>query len=257
MLQDQIRQFINELSMVLSTIERKNNDVLLAGDFNINLLKLNENQICSEFFDSLLAHSFLPQITVPTRFGQFSHTLIDNFFLKSNNLAHKTIAGVFLKKLSDHQPYFVLINIKLTKERTSKYIQINIQTDVAMEKVKNELIECDLYGKLDTCISADINANYDILHNAIKQAKNKHMPCKFIKFNKYKHTKSKWITQGLLKSIRSRDKLYARLKRLQPNTIEHNTLLINLKTYNNILKRSIRTAKTLYFEITFQKFKYE
>ena len=115
--------------MVLSTIERKNNDVLLAGDFNINLLKLNENQICSEFFDSLLAHSFLPQITVPTRFGQFSHTLIDNFFLKSNNLAHKTIAGVFLKKLSDHQPYFVLINIKLTKERTSKYIYTNKYTN--------------------------------------------------------------------------------------------------------------------------------
>ena len=151
----------------------------------------------------------------------------------------------------------MLINIKLTKERTSKYIQINIQTDVAMEKVKNELIECDLYGKLDTCISADTNANYDILHNAIKLAKNKHMPCKFIKFNKYKHKKSKWITRGLLKSIRSRDKLYARLKRLQPNTIEHNTLLINLKTYNNILIRSIRTAKTLYFEITFQKFKYD
>ena len=151
----------------------------------------------------------------------------------------------------------MLINIKLTKERTSKYIQINIQTDVAMEKVKNELIECDLYGKLDTCISAGINANYDILHNAIKQAKNKHMPCKIIKFNKYKHNKSKWITRGLLKSIRSRDKLYARLKRLQPNTIEHNNLLINLKTYNNILKRSIRTAKTLYFEITFQKVKYD
>ena len=56
------------------------NDVLLAGDFNINLLKLNENETCSEFFDSLLAHSFLPQITVPTRFGQFCHTLIDNFF---------------------------------------------------------------------------------------------------------------------------------------------------------------------------------
>ena len=83
------------------------------------------------------------------------------------------------------------------------------------------------------------------------------MPCKLIKFNKYKHNKSKWITQGLLKSIHSREKLYARLKRLQPNTIEHNTLLVNLKTYNNILKRSIRTAKTLYFEITFQKFKYD
>ena len=50
--------------------------------------------------------------------------------------------------------------------------------------------------------------------------------------------------------------MYARLKRLHPNTIEHSTLLINLRTYNNILKRSIRTDKTLYFEITFQKFKY-
>ena len=151
----------------------------------------------------------------------------------------------------------MLINIKLTKECTSKYIQINIQTEMAMEKVKNELIECDLYGKLDTSISADINANYDSLHNAIKRAKNKHMPCKLIKFNKYKHKKAKWIIQGLLQTIRSRDKLYARLKRLQPNTIEHNTLLINLTTYNNILKRSIRTAKTLHFEITFQKFKYD
>ena len=75
--------------MVLSTIARKNNDVLLARDFNINLLKLNENEICSEFFDSLLAHSFLPQITVPTRFGKFSHILIDNFFLKGRYILLK------------------------------------------------------------------------------------------------------------------------------------------------------------------------
>ncbi len=46
--------------------------------------------------------------------------------------------------------------------------------------------------------------------------------------------------QGLLKSIRSRDKLYAKLKRLQPNTIEHNTLLINLRTYNNICRRTFQ-----------------
>ena len=153
MLQDQIRQFINELSTVLSTIERTKNDVLLAGYFNINRMKLNENETCSEFFDSLLAHSVLPQITLPTRFGQFSHTLIDNFFFKYINLAHKTIAGVFPKKLSDLQPYVVLIDIKLTKERTSKYIQITIQTEMAMEKVKNELIELFFCRVLHTIFS--------------------------------------------------------------------------------------------------------
>ena len=46
-----------------------------------------------------------------------------------------------------------------------------MQTEMALEKVKNELIECDLYGKLDTSISADTNANYDILHNAINELK--------------------------------------------------------------------------------------
>ena len=76
MLQDQIRQLINELSTVLSTIERTKNDVLLAGDFNINLLKLNENETCSEFFDSLLAHSFLPQITIVEELRDFLCTFV-------------------------------------------------------------------------------------------------------------------------------------------------------------------------------------
>ena len=64
MLQDQIRQFINELSTVLSTIERKQNNVLLAGDFNINLLTLNENATCSEFFDGFdgFSHKLLYQL---------------------------------------------------------------------------------------------------------------------------------------------------------------------------------------------------
>ena len=57
MLQDQIRQFIYSFPTVLSSIERKKNYVLLAGEFNINLLKLNDNEICSELFDSILAHS--------------------------------------------------------------------------------------------------------------------------------------------------------------------------------------------------------
>ena len=81
------------------------------------------------------------------------------------------------------------------------------------------------------------------------------MPSKWVKFNKYKHKKSSWITQGLLKSIKFRDNLYKRLKLTNPNSTNYNTININLKTYNGIFKRSIRTAKHTYFELCFNRFK--
>ena len=91
-------------------------------------------------------------------------------------------------------------------------------------------------------IFADINLNYGIIHDEIVRATNKHMPCKLVKFNKYKHKKSTWITQGLLKSIRYRDELYKQMRVSNPSSPHYNTLSINLKTYNLILKKSIMSA---------------
>ena len=79
---------------------------------------------------------------------------------------------------------------------------------------------------------------------------------KLVKFNKYKHNKSTWITQGLLASVRHRDKLYIQIKLTNPDSPEHEMLLINLRTYNVILKRSFRIAKQSYFETRFNQFKY-
>lgn len=81
------------------------------------------------------------------------------------------------------------------------------------------------------------------------------MPGKLVKFYKYKHNKSTWNTQGLLKSIRYRHQLYKQLKLTSPNSpnIEINTT--NLKTYNGILKKNIRAAKQIYFESCFNRYK--
>ena len=103
--------------------------------------------------------------------------------------------------------------------------------------------------------NADPNSNYTTLCNEILRSKNKHMPSKWVKFNKYKHKKSSWVTQGLLKSIKYRDKLYKRLQLTDPNSANYDTININLKTYNGILKTSIRAAKQTYFELCFKRFK--
>ena len=59
----------------------------------------------------------------------------------------------------------------------------------------------------------------------------------------------------MLKSIKYRDKLYKRLKLTDPNSANYDTININLKTYNGILKTSIRAAKQAYFELCFKCFK--
>ena len=51
---DSLNVFIEELSCTLSSLENNINQLILAGDFNINLLKLNDNEIYSNFFDTLV-----------------------------------------------------------------------------------------------------------------------------------------------------------------------------------------------------------
>ena len=79
---EQINSFINEFSSAVVSLENSNRELIIAGDFNINLLKINENETYSNFFDTLTSHSLYPQITLPTRFTRTNGTLIDNFFCK-------------------------------------------------------------------------------------------------------------------------------------------------------------------------------
>ena len=68
------------------------------------------------------------------------------------------------------------------------------------------------------------------------------MPSKWVKFNKYKHKKI-------------RDRLYKRLQLTDLNSANYDTININIKTYNEIIKTSIRAAKQAYFELCFKRFK--
>ncbi len=59
-------QFINEFTPILNKLEKNNKEVILAGDFNRDLLKINDKTIISEYFDMLTSNSIYPKITVPT-----------------------------------------------------------------------------------------------------------------------------------------------------------------------------------------------
>ena len=250
---DDLNSFINEFAHIISSLENNISHLIFAGDFNINLQKLNENDTYSNFVDTLISHSLYPLITLPTRFTRTNGTLIYNFFCKLCKSVLESTAGILTKRFSDHQPYFMMLNMnQKTNAPLSLLKKYNI-SDEAMLNVRHEIQSDELYSKLGKSCTADINLNYEKINDDILRATNKHMPCKLMKFNKYKHKKSTWITQGLLKSIRYRDKLYKQLRLSNPNALHYNTLKFNLKTYNLILRKSIISAKQIYYESRFNR----
>ena len=91
-----IERFTNELKPVLQFLEKENCDLALAGDWNINLLLLNERLKFQTFFDEMTNCSLYPKITYPARIGNQSCTLIDNIFCKLSHNTSNTNSGIFL-----------------------------------------------------------------------------------------------------------------------------------------------------------------
>ena len=115
------------------------------------------------------------------------------------------------------------------------------------------LRNANVHELLDDNRYADPNINYNKLHSCIIELKEKHLSYQLVKFNKYKHKGKKWITNGIIRSLKFRDKLYKEMKSLGTNSSPYFTTKQNLSVYSQFLKKSIREAKTMYYNNEFNK----
>ena len=83
----------------------------------------------------------IPKVNVSVHNG----TLIDNLFTNIQFTANPSKAGVLLDKLSDHQPYFMIFNIKRVKEKSPQYVQINNINDTSIANIIQHLTEVDIF----------------------------------------------------------------------------------------------------------------
>ena len=138
--------FINEFRETLDYLHNQKSEIIIAGDYNIDLLRLKEKPMFSEYFDSVLGFGFFPKITLPTRLSKQSGTLIDNFLCKLSPYYSNAKTGVLLSDISDHLPYFISLNQTINRKpgptfKTIRDKRISAINNLQVELQRNNLSE--------------------------------------------------------------------------------------------------------------------
>ena len=249
-----IRPFLHEFGKLMNNLSKVSHASAVAGDFNIDLLKVNERSSYSDFMDMMVGFSFFPRITLPTRFSKRNCSLIDQIYVKNPKIDISKESLILFSALSDHLGCITSLCSRYNNNLSDRYIKYRQVNAESIAAFCNDMNTINFTAICDNDLSCDPNINYDIIHNTIHDRIEKHMPLKTVKYNKYKHKKSGWITEGILISIKYRDKLYRKVKS-SSSSPQHDQLSQNLKTYNNILKKTIRQAKYDYYSYRFTEFK--
>ena len=118
------KTFFDELIRILAILNKSKHEVIIAGDFNMYILKVNTNMHAHEFFHALIAQRFIPKITLPTRFSDLRCTLIDNFLCKLSPAILDSSAAIFTNNISDHQLYILVVPNLSNTIKVPKYTNI-------------------------------------------------------------------------------------------------------------------------------------
>ena len=244
-----ISQFIDEFTTVLINIHATCKQSYINGDYNIDLLKLQNNAHYNTFYENVTAKGFFPKITRPTRSFENSHSLIDNTF--TNNLSKPHTSGILTHHVSDHFMHFSIVeDSEVHSINHTKYIETETISLKSIATFKSSINKANLITQFDLNPLGDPNVNYNILAHALSEAKQKHFPRKVKRFNKRKHFKHKWMTNDLLTLINKKNDRYRDWKSTTDNIL-YEIKKINFKTFEKIVNNEITAAKSLYYFNTF------
>ena len=149
--------FTDEFANKLVYLNNNRNEVIIAGYYNIDLLKINDKPITSEYVDTITSHGFFPKITLPTRLSDHHGTLIDNLLCKLCKGFLKSTSGILISNISDHFPYFISIENTQPVNAVPKFIHIKKNNPESMMTFKTELMKFDIYNNLNKDVFADPN----------------------------------------------------------------------------------------------------
>ncbi|KAL4708604.1 hypothetical protein ACJJTC_014212 [Scirpophaga incertulas] len=222
----QINSFLADLESYLEMYKNKEN-LVTAGDFNINIISDDYNTLNTDYLCLNAEYGLLPAITSATR----NDSILDHIFVKSN----KPTKGIVCKSdISDH--YITIVDIALTKTqkvhtRKREVIKRNF------EAIKADLGQVDWS---DIYNNEDVNSAVSLFVEIVSAIIAKHSTAAILSRSKF--CMKPWITPGLLRCMRHRDKLHIKARKSPQN----DCLQITYRRYRNFCNKLLHKLKTQY-----------
>lgn len=245
-----ISQFKDDFDTLLHKLNCKGSkyiDCIIAGDFNIDLLKYDSNSDTKQFIDLIFSSNLLPISFLPTRITDKSATLIDHIYYGIKNkhsLATNSnvFTGNITNDLSDHLiNYFIIpLSNKLPKQEDRPYIRIYSE--------RNRKLFFDSISNIDwtkeIMFTSDPSLAYDLFYAKLEESFNNCFPLKQISRKRLKD--KLWMTAGLKQAAAKKQKLYKAW--LISKTAANKKCYTD---YNKIYKTILRAAESSYYENIF------
>ena len=230
-----LKKFLNEIFL---SIKKSNKQFHIAGDFNLNVLDYEKCNKVQEFLNLIYEHSMIPVINKPTRVTYKTATAIDHFLTNSyTDTKFKT--AILKSDVSDHFPICLFIpSMKPLSKNEETYIYKRIYNEQTVFDFQQKVFETDW-----TIIESFENACEAYTHflKMFQTLYDKYFPEKKIKI-KTKDLQSPWITNGIKKSSKRKQRLYNKF--LKNRSYENET---NYKNYKKLFETIKKRSKRNYY----------
>lgn len=232
--------FYSRLKLILNLINKKYSkyNIVVGGDFNINILKRNNK--CLKLLNLMSEYNFKQHINKPTRITKTTSRCLDHIY---TNFDDKFIIQTSVEELGFCDHASTSINLKIPQQninnKTCWYTKkrlYNNKKNISNFRQKLSSIEWKNVLKPNV----NINTNYEIFHNILDKLLNENIPKIKIKlrtnFNKY------WITKGIKISCKNK-----RLLKILTQKTNSPILNQHYKSYEKTLKKCITYSKKLHY----------
>lgn len=227
---ENFNNFINSLDAIYRVLST--GSIFLVGDININLAPNSTDPLREEYLTFNAAYGIFPTHISSTRLQACLDHILTNSTTPSTTL-------VLESHITDHKP--IVIDIK-NNFRIKQPPLTKTYTDIP--KVKADLGKIDFTNVLTT---DDANLATNTFISMISHTIATHTTK--TKITKKNQILKPWMTPGLIRCIRNRDKLHIKTKKLPLNMI----LKITYTRYRNYCNRLLRNLKTVYEKAQLQK----
>ena len=238
------------LKPLLHKISSEKKQILLLGDFNIDLLKCDDRPEIASFMDILGSHLILPQILLPTRVTEHSKTLIDNIL--SSPTDSGTISGNLCYAISDHLPQFCLFpKLEFSEAREDGPYFRQDWSKFNRDEFILDYLEIN-WNTLFERFGFDPDLCFNVFNDKIKVLIDRHVPTVKLTKRQVKAKLKPWITPGILKSISKRDTYHRKfIKAKNPETKAR--FYASFKLYRNLIVTLCRQSKSNHYSRYFDK----